>query len=96
MITIIGYLAATLSIYGAYLVSSSNPKVRLIVFMGWFFANCIDLYIFGIYFGQNYALIQFGLFIGSSIFGIIRSYRQVQGSYKKGVNSLNSNDLVEV
>ena len=77
MITLIGYLAAALSILGAYLVSSANPKVRFVVFVGWFVANCIDLYIFGIYFEQTYALIQFGLFIGSSIFGMIRSYRQI-------------------
>lgn len=84
MITSIGYLAATLSILGAYLVSSANPKVRLVVFMGWFVANCIDLYIFGIYFAQTYALIQFGLFVGSSIFGMVRSYRQIlRSSYKQ-------------
>lgn len=79
MITTIGYIAATLSILGAYMVSSANPKVRFIVFSGWLLANCIDFYIFGIYFAQSYALIQFGLFIGSSIFGIARSYRQMNG-----------------
>ena len=77
MITIKGYLAAALSILGAYLVSSANPKVRFVVFVGWFVANCIDFYIFGIHFAQTYALIQFGLFVGSSIFGMIRSYRQI-------------------